>query len=192
MIWLLLGHFACNTAPEADDIPPEKPIVEETMPATPATPAERHTRNLRFRDNKVVFNESARWLDLHRDEGLPVMFALLAEQGPAAIGIARVLGKFDDPRAIAALEATLDARSEPLAFEGAKALAKTSGDEAGAALRRGAASEREGTVIASLCGIEIRADSSLCDAVRPHLEADEPIRAYALRVWGTLKCGGSG
>jgi hypothetical protein len=63
---------------------------------------------------------------------------------------------------VVSLEQALDAADDRLAYEAARALARTSGDEAAAALGRGAASERPGTVDASLRGIELRADAAGC------------------------------
>ena len=90
MVWTILTFLvSCmGTTDSVNDVP-QTPPVERPMPMPEA---ERHTRNLRFRDNRVVFNDSARWLDAHREESLPVMFARLADQGPDAIGIAIVLG----------------------------------------------------------------------------------------------------
>ena len=93
----------------------------------PVSPAEHHAENLRFRDNPVIFEASASWLDAHRDEALPVMTAKLAEEGPAAIGVAKVLGVMGDVRAVPALEATLASTDDELAFEAGRALAKTPG-----------------------------------------------------------------
>jgi hypothetical protein len=152
------------------------------------SPAERHARNLRFRDNAAVFNDSAQWLDTHRDEALPPMGALLAEGGPAAVGIARVLGQMNDPRAVPLLEGALSASDDALAFEAARGLARTVDPAAAEALRRGAASAEEGVVRNALRGIELRKDPALCDAVRPHLGAAEPIGTYAARARDALGC----
>ncbi|MBW2257049.1 MAG: hypothetical protein JRI25_20990, partial [Deltaproteobacteria bacterium] len=86
------------------------------------------------------------------------------------------------------LEAALDASDDRLAYEAARALARTSGEEAAAALRRGAASDLSGTVNASLRGIELRKDTTLCDAAKPHLGAEEPTGSYARRAWDAVGC----
>ncbi|MEQ1572418.1 MAG: hypothetical protein ABMA64_42755, partial [Myxococcota bacterium] len=114
----LWGSLACGAAPApvSSPAPEPAPMAVDT--------AEQHARNLRFRDNAAVFDDSARWLDAHRAEALPPMVALLAERGPAAIGVARVLGKFGDPQAVGALEAALSAADDELAFEAARALAR--------------------------------------------------------------------
>lgn len=177
----LLFLLACG-APAAEQ--PAPPAVEQP----PMEPAEQHARNLRFRDNRVVFEESARWLDAHRDEALPVMTRLLAEGGPWTIGIARVLGVMDDPRTVPALQEAMGAGDDELAYEAARALARTSGEEAEAALRSGASSADTGTLRNALRGIEERGDPGLCDAVTPHLDAADPIGTYAARAAEALHC----
>lgn len=150
--------------------------------------AEQHARNLRFRDNPAVFNDSAKWLDTHRDEALPPMGALLAERGPAALGVARVLGKMDDPRAVPLLESALTAPDDELSFEAARGLSRTADPSAAEALRRASASGTESVVRNALRGIELRKDPSLCDAVMPHVGAPEPLGTYAARAKDALGC----
>jgi len=154
----------------------------------PLSPAEHHAQNLRFRDNPVIFEESARWLGDHRDEALPVMAAKLAEEGPAAIGIARVLGVMADPMATPALERAMRSTDDELAYEAARALSKIPGPEAEAALRAGAGATEPVTAKNALRGIELRGDPALCDAVRPHLTGGEPLATYARRAAEKLGC----
>lgn len=148
-------------------------------------PVEQHTRNLRFRDNRTVFNDSARWLDSHRDEALPVMAAALAEEGPSAIGVARVLGRFDDPRAVPALARALRASDDALAFEAARALAATNDATAVDALREAARGDAPSPAVR---GIELRGDPALCDVVLPLRSAEDPTGAYARRAAAALGC----
>jgi hypothetical protein len=182
----LLALWACADGRSAETVPmsPEVPPMSAPEPSE----ALEHARNLRFRDNKPVFNDSARWLDTHRDEALPALAEVLGERGPAAIGAARVLGAMTDPRAVPLLEPALAADDDPLAFEAARALAATPGPEAEAALRRVAASGVPGAVKNAVRGIELRGDPSLCDALRPHLDAEEPIRSHARRAHDALDC----
>lgn len=148
---------------------------------------EDHVANLRFRDNRVVFNESAGWLDRHRDESLPVMAQHLAKGGPPAIGIARVLGQLDDPRAVEPLAKAL-AGPDHLAYEAARALARTSGSQAADALRTAAVSADPGIAANALRGILLREDPDLCDAARRRTESPDPVGYHARKAVEGLGC----
>ena len=180
MSWPVLLLACSEPAPSAE--PP--PHAEQPMSRSEA---EQHAKNLRFRDNKVVFEESARWLDTHRDEALPAMLAVLADGGPAALGNARVLGKMGDPRAIDGLVAALSHDDDQLAFEAARALARTEGPEAAAALREAAGSDQQTAVRNALRGIAERGDPALCDAVTPHVGGE--LGFYADKAVEALGCG---
>lgn len=155
----------------------------------PMAPVELNARNLRFRDNKSTFDTSARWLASHQDEAIPVMLRLLEEEDPAAIGVALVLGKWNEPRAVPGLEAALASSNDQLAFEAARALAGIEGEGSAAALRRGAASTVPGVARNALRGIGLRKDPGLCDAVRPRLADPDPIGTYARQASDALGCG---
>lgn len=86
------------------------------------------------------------------------------------------------------LEPALASSNDELAFEAARALAKTGGPADAEALRRAAASERVGTVKNALRGIELRGDPSLCEVAQVHREADEPLGPYARRAMEKLGC----
>ena len=76
------------------------------------------------------------------------------------------------------------ASNDQLAFEAARALARTPDTAAGEALRRAAAGVAAGV---ALRGIETRADPSLCDAVAPHLDSED-VGVYAKRAWTACGC----
>jgi hypothetical protein len=130
---------------------------------------------------------AAAWLVSHADQAYPRLLAMLRD-GSATPAVIEILPAFDRAESVPALEALLGA-ADRTAFIAGQALARHTGAEASAALRRGVRRSEPDAAVAAAAGLEARRDAAACpDLIAGMRHADPRVRYQTTRAAIALGC----